>query len=63
VKCLYILRAFGLFHGNLVYLFSGYLVYFSRFGMLCQEQYGNSGVYQKSLRVSDNSTLHKYIDA
>jgi hypothetical protein len=48
-RCWYVLRPFGLyFNGSLVYLlmlgkFYGYLVYFSRVGMLYQEKSGNPG--------------------
>jgi hypothetical protein len=58
------LRPFGLFCDHLVYIFYGYLVNFSRFGMLYQEKSGNPGEggrkttvwirFWNSIRVSPN---------
>jgi hypothetical protein len=50
-RCWYILWAFVLFYGHVMYVVYGHLVYFvviwyifPRFGMLCQEKSGNPGV-------------------
>jgi hypothetical protein len=50
VRYLYILWTFDIFYAQLVNiialcLFCGHLVYFSRFGMLYQEKYGNPDGY------------------
>jgi hypothetical protein len=42
-----ILRPFSILFGHLV-LFYGYLVYFSRFGMLCKEKSGNPDRWSES---------------
>jgi hypothetical protein len=41
-----ILQSFFIFYGHLVYVLRGNLVYFSRFGLLHQENSGNPDVHR-----------------
>jgi hypothetical protein len=49
----YNLWLFGIICGHLIYVFYGYLVHFSRFGMLCQEKSDNPA--QESIKFSRSS--------
>jgi hypothetical protein len=54
-----ILQPFVIFYGHLVYIFCGNLVYFSRFGMLCQEKSGNSAF--SATRLGEHSPQQEWV--